>query len=186
MHSRGLELCSSSLGTSGRGDSRYLRSIYEGTCDETWCSMCTSRTRAERVGIIEGVPGIHNEVPYTACSPECEAKLKKRFKKMVDDMRKQLGSTEQDEFYAFVQQVSAALMTGQDTVHTSNSVQSGEISLLPRDWAGKPPHTYKVGRNKTFTTSRTTMMEDRSNGQSVKRSSSDHAPSASAFSVATK
>merc|ERR1712185_699991 len=43
-------------------------------------------------------------------------------------------------------------MTGQDTVHTSNSVQSGEISLLPRDWAGKPPHTYKVGRNKTFTT----------------------------------
>ena len=152
MHSRGLELCPSSLGTSGRGDSRYLRSIYEGTCDETWCSMCTSRTRAERVGIIEGVPGIHNEVPYTACSPECEAKLKKRFEKMVENMRKQLSSTEQDEFYAFVQQVSAALMTGQDTVHTSNSVQSGEISLLPRDWAGKPPHTYKVGRNKTFTT----------------------------------
>ena len=91
----------------------------------------TSRTRAERVGNIEGVPGIHDEVPYTVCSPECEVKLKKRFKKMVDCMRKQLGSAEQDEFYALMQQVSAALMTGQEAVQTlSGGTLGAAVDLI--------------------------------------------------------
>ena len=68
-------MCSPSLGTYGRGDSRFLSHIYEGIGDEIWCSACTARTRAKYTGNIESVHGIHDEVPYAACSPECEAKL---------------------------------------------------------------------------------------------------------------
>ena len=151
MHIRGLELCSPSLGTYGRGDSRFLSHIYEGIGDEIWCSACTARTRAKYTGNIESVHGIHDEVPYAACSPECEAKFKAQFEKMATEV-KDLQATEQGAFQTFVQWVSAATTTIQNTVHTCNSVQSGEISLLPRGWAGKPINTHKVGHRKTFET----------------------------------